>query len=374
VTGTSGPRFSRLDVAIALFAAPAVILAVGLASYHDRPLSLTAIAVTGAAVVLRRWPIAAGIAISVASAILRFGYIGIGYSTQVDHARTAMGRVLAGLTPYGVLLPSASAPPEPFTYGPLALLWWQPGVVVEFVAALAVMGLLIWTRSWITLAVYGGLPFAVFLTSTGVNDYSPGLLIASALLLLRTRPLVGAALLAVAAAIKPYALAWFLPAAGYAGWGATAVLVGGSALLWSPLLAWGPASFLRSIELHRQVHPDQANALDVPALRWLAIPLAMAGALVRRWNAMVLLGAAAFVAYLFLDRWASLGYWLAVIPATGIALEASRNSAVPTGRLAAAVARWRQPSRDTARARLAAWSEGRTGVPSRELPSARPRR
>jgi hypothetical protein len=331
-------RFSRVDVAILIFAIPTVIMAVGLAMYHERPLALISVALVGAAALLRRSPFRAAIAMAAGSAVLRSAYVGLGYSTQVDHVRTAMDRVLAGTSPYGVLLPSATAPPEPFTYGPLALLWWQPGVIVEFIAALVVMGLLIWTRAWITLAVYGGLPFAVYLTPTGVNDYSPGLLIAIAMLLIRTRPVLGAGVLAVAAAVKPYAFAWFIPAAGYAGWGAAALLVGATAIFWSPLLFWGPATFLRSVELHREVHPIGANALDLPALRWIAVPLAVAGALVRRWDAMVLLGSAAFVAYLFLDRWASLGYWVAVIPAAGIALEDRANGR--TGRLAEWVASW----------------------------------
>ena len=50
-------------------------------------------------------------------------------------------------------------------------------------------------------------------------------------------------------------------------------------------------------------------------------PLAAAGLLVRRWDHMVLLGSIVFCAYLFLDRWASLGYWLAVLPVAGVALE-----------------------------------------------------
>jgi len=196
---------------------------------------------------------------------------------------------------------------------------------VEFAAAVGVMALLVWTRSWLTLALYAGLPFAVFLTTTGVNDYSPGFLIASALLILKSHPLLGAGLLTVAGAIKPYAVAWFLPVIGYSGWGAAAVLVGGTLVLWSPLIAWGPMGFVRSIQLHAQVHPEPANALNLPLLRWLAVPIAAFGLTVRRWDRMVLLGSGAFVAFLFLDRWASLGYWLAVMPIAGIALEQRFN-------------------------------------------------
>ena len=79
------------------------------------------------------------------------------------------------------------------------------------------MVLLVACRSWLTLALYAGLPFAVYLTTTGVNDYSPGFLILSAMLLSGRTPCLGAAVLAVAASIKPYAFAWFLPAIGFAG-------------------------------------------------------------------------------------------------------------------------------------------------------------
>jgi hypothetical protein len=276
---------------------------------------------------MRRWPLAVGALITIASAILRAAYIGIGYSTQVDHARHAAMIALEGRSPYGVLLTSISAPPEPYVYGPLGLLWWQPGVVVEFAAALAVMMLLVHTRAWLTLSVYAGLPFAVYLTPTGVNDYSPGLLIVSALLLMRTRPVLGGGLLAIAGAVKPYAFAWFIPAIGYAGLPAALSIGGLSAVLWSPLLVWwGPRTFLASLALAPQVHPIQANALNLPILRWLAVPFAMLGLAARRWHHMVLLGSAAFAAFLFLDRWASLGYWLAVIPAAGIALESRIHS------------------------------------------------
>ena len=65
---------------------------------------------------------------------------------------------------------------------------------------------------------------------------------------MRTQPLVGAGALAVAAALKPYAFAWFLPAIGFGGMWVTAVLAAGTAVLWTPLLLWwgGPAAFFLS--------------------------------------------------------------------------------------------------------------------------------
>lgn len=313
--------FTRLDVAIVLYAAAASLLAWGLATVHARPLALAAVAPALVALAFRARPVAAALSIAVSATALRIAYVGIGYSTQVDHARAAAARAFDGLSPYGVLLPSATAPPEPYVYGPLGLLWWQPGVAIELIAAIAVTALLIGTGSWLTLAVYSGLPFSVYLTTTGVNDYSPGLLIAAALLIMRTRPALGAGLLGFAAAVKPYAAAWFLPAIGYGGWTVAVVLAGATAFLWSPLLLWGPGSYVRSVQLSDTVHPVSANTLNLPLLRWIALPLALLGLWVRRWDHAVLLGALVFVTYLFFDRWASLGYWLAVIPAAGMAIE-----------------------------------------------------
>ena len=313
--------FTRIDFAIVFFVVPATLMALTLATVHDRPIALAALVPAFLALSLRSRALLAGACIGLAANFLRLAYIGIGYSTQVDHARNAAARAFDGMSPYGVLLSSTSAPPEPYVYGPLGLLWWQPGPIVELIAAIAVTILLIRTHSWLTLAVYSGLPFSVFLTTTGVNDYSPGFLIAGAFLLMRTRPGLGAALLGVAAAVKPYALAWFLPAVGYGGWVVAASLFGMTALLWSPLVVWGPANYLRSLQLNDSVHPVSANALNLPILRLLAIPLSLLGLFSRRWENAVLLGAAVFVVYLFSGQWASLGYWVAVIPAAGIAIE-----------------------------------------------------
>jgi hypothetical protein len=49
----------------------------------------------------------------------------------------------------------------------------------------------------------------------------------------------------------------------------------------------------------------------------------LAALFVRRWSLAVLAGSAIFVIVLFFDTWASFGYWLAVVPITGIALESA---------------------------------------------------
>lgn len=232
---------------------------------------------------------------------------------------------LNGFNPYGHGFGASVPPGAPFPYGPLALLWDLPGQVVEFAASVATMILFVWTGSWVTLGFYAADSFAVHSATQGVNDLSPGLLLAVGFLLLRRRPLfgplLGGVILAVAAAIKPYIFAWFPAAVGYAGLPAFVGLAGASAVLWSPLFDWGLGTYLKSVAMARAIHLIP-NAWNVPELRILGLPLALAGFLVRRWEMAILSGTAVFYVVLFFDRWASQGYWLAVIPIAGIALEA----------------------------------------------------
>lgn len=314
-------QLGRIDAAIVLFAVFGGLMAWGLASYHDRPWALTSLVAVPLALWLRMRPAAAAGAIVMGSVILRLAYVGIGFTDQIAVSQAAATRAFGGLSPYGVGYAETVPPGAPFPYGPLALVWWLPGPVIELVAATLLMLLLIRERSWLTLGLFASVPFAVYLTTTGTNDYSPALLIAAALVAMRDRPYLGAGILAVAAALKPYALAWLPSLIGFAGWRAGLVMVGLSAVLWTPLLAWGAGGFMRSIELSRSVHPLGENALNLPVLRFAAVPIAALGFLAKHWEAAVLVGSAAFVVYLFPDRWASLGYWLAVGPITGIALE-----------------------------------------------------
>ncbi|HET9539184.1 MAG TPA: hypothetical protein VFQ46_01145 [Candidatus Limnocylindria bacterium] len=294
-----------------------------LANYQDAPavwlVWLVALPLT------LRWPVPTIIA---ASVILRLGFADRCCADQIIVSQSAWERVLSGQGPYGVGYASTIPPGAPFPYGPLAVIWWVPGPVMEFAAALGIMGILAWQRGLATLAVFGLWQASIRPQWVGVNDYSPGLLILIALLLLRSRPLVGAIVLSVAAALKPYAAAWFLPAIGFGGWGVAAVLAGATAVLWSPLLWWGgPAAYLESVRLAAAVHHEQRDALNLPLLRWLAVPIAIAGLWVRRWEWAVLVGSAVFAIFLFLDFWASYSYWLAVLPISGLALESLARAA-----------------------------------------------
>jgi len=239
----------------------------------------------------------------------------------MDLAHAATARVLVGLNPYGsVVFNNISYP-----YGPLGLLWWQPGVVIEAGGAIASMLMLLTFRAWVTLAIAATFPFFVDLTFVGNNDYSVGFLMAVALLVAARYRKTGAGLLAAAAAIKPYAAAWYLPLIGYAGSTALVLLLA-TIVLWLPVLViWTPAAFLESTliveRLRRETTWLTAGSIDIPVLRLAAIPLSFAGLFVRRWHHMVLIGSATFFVFLFFSPWTSAGYWIALVPVTGIALE-----------------------------------------------------
>lgn len=314
-------HLGRIDAAILLFALFGTLMAYGLAVYHGRPWALLSLLAIPAALWLRERPGAAAAAIVVGSVVLRLAYVGIGYTDQIAVSQAGAARAFSSLSPYGIGYAQTVPPGAPFPYGPLGLIWWLPGPAIELVAATLLMVLLVQQRAWLTLGLFASVPFAVYLTTTGTNDYSPGLLLAVGLLLMPQRPYLGAAVLAVTAALKPYAFAWLPALIGYAGWRAGALMIGLTAVLWSPLAVWGVGGLFRSLELSRAIHPVPENALNVPMLRYLAFPVAMAGVLIRRWEVAVLVGSAAFVLFLFLDRWASLGYWLAVGPISGIAIE-----------------------------------------------------
>jgi hypothetical protein len=287
------------------------------------PVAIAAIGLLAIAVRLRDRPLAVGLLILCTSAVMRLGFPGIGYGDQIAVSHSALERVLAGGSPYGVGYASTTPPGAPFPYGPLGLIWWLPGPIIEFAAALGMVAVLMRERAWLSAAFIAGWYPSVALSLVGVNDFSPGLLLLVAMIGLRSHRVLGAGLLAVAAAIKPYAFAWYLPAIGYGGLSVFAVLLASTAILWSPLFLWwgGVSSFIETVRLAARSHPDPGYSVNAPSLRWLAVPYLVLSIVARRWEDMVIFGSAVFVILLFLDKWASNGYWLAVLPVLGLALE-----------------------------------------------------
>ena len=295
-----------------------------LAAKEGHPEAWLALLALPVAALLRFRPVGMAIALVLGGAWLRivFGsFVELG-ADQIPVVQSAIDVVLAGGNPYGIGYATSDPPGAPFVYGPLMLLWGWTGIWGEALASVATLALVGLARSWVTLAVMSTFPLFVLITTIGINDSTPGLLITAAMLALRWKPVVAGVLLAVATALKPYALAWLPGLIGVGGVSAGIGALTMSALAWSPLVVWGPGSLLRSVELARQVHAGSAaGGLNMPALRLVAVPLAVAGLVSRNWSLAVLSGSAIFVTVLFFDAWASFGYWLAVLPVTGIALE-----------------------------------------------------
>jgi hypothetical protein len=304
------PRIDRMTLLIIVVALGESLLAAYLALYGGRPWAWAVLLTIPVALAWRAEPWKAASSIAVGSMFLRFAYIGTATDDQILVTHAALARVLTGLSPYGVGYTESIPSGSPFPYGPLALLWWIPGPAVELVAATGIMALLIHYRSWLALAAFCAFPPFVYLNATGVNDYSPALLIGLGLMMLPRWQ--GAVALAAAAALKPYAFAWFLPAIGFGGMPILLALVGASAVLWAPLLLWGPGTFLATVGITDRLHGAGT------AVRYLAIPASLAGLLWRSRSAMILTGCAAFALYLFTSGWWSVGYLIPLVVALGV--------------------------------------------------------
>jgi hypothetical protein len=307
---------------------------------------LAALAVPAGLFLLRR-PLALALVFVAAGVYLRALYVGYPEGCdQLAVSRAALGVALGGGNPYGIGYAQSWPPGAPFPYGPGAMVAAAGGVPLEIAAVAGIMLVLAFCRSLLTLAVLAAWVPAIEFGICGQNDQVPAFLLLAGLLLIERRRMVaGAGLVALSAAIKPYTFAWFAPLIGFGGISMAAVLITVSAVAWLPMLLWGPGAFLRSVEMARDIHPVPENTLNHPELRVLAVPVALLSLLARSWSMAVLLGALIFVIVLFLDRWASVGYWFVVIPPLGVigeralagfgaALRSARRTAfVPAGGL-----------------------------------------
>lgn len=299
MTCALGSSAGRPEIWLAMLAVPAAFAA------RSRPLLFAAALICGG-----MW--------------LRIVWVGLPpFADQLEVARAAATIALDGGNPYLARYAESVPPGAPFVYGPLGLVGGLIGVWGEVLAGGASMVLLAWKRCWLSLAIYASLVLVVQLTASGANDVAPGFFIAAGMVMLVSRPLAGGILLAIAAALKPYALAWFPGAIGYGGMAALAGTAVGSLVLWAPLLLWGPATMLQAVEDARKVHTS-ANAINIPELRLLALPIALGSLLLRRWTHAAISGLLIFVIVLFFDRWVSWTYLLAIAPLLGILLEGRR--------------------------------------------------
>ena len=250
--------------------------------------------------------------------------------------QAAIERVLGGGNPYGTGYAVSSPPGAPFPYGPLALFWYLPFAdqprLLELLVSTAILVALALRGRILGLAVYATMPVLVTLTSDGSNDTSAGLLILVALAAAARRPLLGGVLLAVAAAFKPYALAW---APGLLWWGGSAAIAGlvvASAVAWAPvLLVWGPGNFLRSVQMADAVHafpyyslgaiwegilkqPAPAELLDRAKVVLGALSAGIGLRFATSIDRVIVAGIVVFLVTLYAGYWATFAYIAAIAP------------------------------------------------------------
>jgi hypothetical protein len=254
----------------------------------------------------------------------------------------------------------------------VALLWYLPmrqdPAMLEFLVSVGLLcyfGLRAGNGRPIGLAIFAVAPPLVLAAMDGSNDTSAGLLILAALAASAARPLLGAGILAVAVAFKPYALAWLPPLAAWAGVSSLVAFAATSVVAWAPVLfLWGPGSYLQSLAIAEATHLRQAywslGALFDPLFpggvaRWLeTIRYVLAGAVaviggrrfVRSLDGVILIGTLAFLLAQFGGYFGSYVYLAAIAPVLcwrvddwlrmGLpelisAYSAARSSRTPTG-------------------------------------------
>ena len=312
----------RLQLIVLLIFVPLAMFEAGVGIVLGRPFVALGLLALPVVLIYRDRPIVWAAALVVTGVLFRVGTAFGGPMTdQIETTQAAARGILDGLNPYGQAMTGTSTN-APFPYGPLALLAYVPGVWTEIGAATVVLVILARHRAWVTLAAYAPNPLLVRATIAGENDVLPGLLILLAVLRARESPRTAALLVAVATAIKPYGAAWLPGLVGLGGLDCLLAFALLSAVLWSPvLLVWGVPAFLSSMSMAEAQHARSQLALDVPAFRALAIPVAAYASVARSWRAFFWLGLAIYCIVLFLAHWASLGYVLAVAPITGLMIE-----------------------------------------------------
>ncbi|HUQ43546.1 MAG TPA: hypothetical protein VM451_03925 [Candidatus Limnocylindria bacterium] len=254
--GRSGPWLVALGIALILSIQPIWrdSVAIGIAG-------TLALALIAAARWQLRWVLA--IVLVGCGIALRLALIDSQPASDVsDVTEYAIRTLLAGGDPYGVGYNVSRPAGAAFPYGPVALLWYLPSygdpAFIEFLVSVALLvyfGLRAVNGRPIGLAIFAVAPPLVLASMDGSNDTSAGVLILLAMALLAARPALGAAVLAVAVAFKPYAAAWLLPMVAWAGVPAAIGFVIASVIAWAPVLfMWGPGSYLRSLAMAQETH------------------------------------------------------------------------------------------------------------------------
>ena len=330
--GRSGPWIAALGIALVLAIQPMWRDSVAIAVAGAIALTLVA----AARWQLRWLPVLVLVA---CGAALRLSAFGDEASDVSDVTGAAIQVMLAGGDPYGlgylVSRPAGAA----FPYGPVALLWYLPSWSDPALIELTVSGFLL---GWLGLRAANGRPLGlaifalapplVLASVDGSNDTSAGLMILASMAVATRRPVAGAAILAIAVAFKPYAVAWVPALLLWAGLPAIVAFVGASVIAWGPVLfMWGPGSYLKSLAMAQETHLRSsywsvAAILDgiapglapraLESIRYLISgAVAVVGALrVRTLDGVIVVGTAAFVLAQFTGYFGSYVYIAAVAP------------------------------------------------------------
>jgi hypothetical protein len=297
---------------------------------------LCMILVTGTLLVSLRWRIGlvAIAVLVVAGVILRFDMQGRAFSDVLTVTRAAIDQMLGGGNPYGHGFVESNPAGAPFAYGPLALIWYLPVRTepyrLELAISILVLAALALRGRMLGLAIFATLPPLIVVSSDGSNDTSAGLLLLIALLLAPRIPWAGSVALAVAAAFKPYALAWLVPLVPYAGASMLIPFAAATIVIWGPaLIIWGPDNILWSLRqadaIHRSAYYALAYAIGDNAriperiysvFRFVAGGLVAVAtvSLVRSSRGLIMAGVAIFLATLFLGWWSTFAYVAAIAP------------------------------------------------------------
>jgi hypothetical protein len=293
--------------------------------------------VTATLLVSLRWhiPHVAILVLLVCGLALRAAAVGGGWSDVMLVTQAAIHTMLDGANPYGIGYAQSIPPGAPFAYGPLALLWYLPTLGnpgrLELMLTMGLLGVFAVRGRPLGLALYATLPALLVTSTDGSNDTSAGVLLLVALLAAQRKPVLGAALLALAVAFKPYALAWLLPLLAYGGIPMSLLaFVGTSVLAWGwAVVAWGPGpivdSLRRADSLHAQAYYSLAWVVAdlriMPESAWGLFRYA-AGALtaILGWawvstaRSFVIVGIAVFLVTLFTGWWSTFAYLAALAP------------------------------------------------------------
>ena len=330
--GRSGAWLFALGIALVLAIQPI---------WPDRTAVAVAAAIAVTLVAAARWQLRwTPVIVLVACAIvLRLAVMEREASDVSDVTSAAIQTVLNGNNPYGFGYVVSRPPWAPFPYGPVALLWYLPvfrdPAMIEFLVSIALIlffGVRAANGRPVGLAIFATAPPLVLAAMDGSNDTSAGLLILAALVVAAKRPLIGAVLLAVAVAFKPYAFAWLPPLVIWAGLPTLVAFGIASLVVWAPVLvAWGPSSYLRSLSLAHEVHlrqsywslaavlepflPGGAGRVLETARYFVAGAVAVLGGLrVRSIDGVIIVGTVVFLIAQFGGYFGSYVYLAAIAP------------------------------------------------------------